>query len=369
MLVVFGFAAGSAFAAAPQTDKSVETVAKKKKKKKKKKGSANAETTKAYRSAVLSARKGMSGSAATAPSPAAPSQTTAAPLTESTKEAAIKRWAFMLDSWNEFNSQATNMGHGDVDGYQALRVTYLATPTLSLSVTGLWENSFGATTGNQKVFMTLDPYLMVAKTELLGALPSGLTSTGYMRFYPGVSEDSRNKGQVGALRGDFTFGRDLGKVVHIGLEVQPRYYFQTQPNYMPKTQISDDGKPVGDAPHETPNMQARIAPFGNMTLTFSKMWSFYQNAGVDYVWYYSDPDSTYTADKKPTPQSVYPNRDVAHKEFFYGESGLTFTANDNFAVTAGIYTDLARNLLDQKDDFRFYNDADSLYFLDATVTF
>lgn len=263
----------------------------------------------------------------------------------------------MFDTWNEASVEDTNMGRGEFEVAETIRVGYKLSPVMSLSLTNTIVHSWGTTADNRKVFSIEDPYVMLAHSKLLGTLPSGLKSKGYIRLYPGVSESSRNKGQMAFLRGQFNLGRELGKVVSVAWETQPRYYFQSYKTYDTKEIVSDDGTLIKGS-SEKANMQARIKQFGNVSLNLSSKFSAYQNLGFDYVWMHSDPEASNSA-----------NRDVPRAEYLFAETGVGYSLNDNLSFTAGIYSELARNMLAQTNQFSIYRADESLYFLEGTVTF
>lgn len=294
--------------------------------------------------------------AAQAPAPAPAATTSTASVSTVTAEAAPKRWSFMYDTWSEVGMEDANYGRGNFDAAETIRVGYKLTPVLSISLTNTLLHTWGYTTDNRREFSIDDPYLMLAHSKILGDLGSTLSSKAYVRFYPGVSESSRNKDQVGFVRGMWNLGVEASKALKFSYQLEPRYYFQRYKTYQSLETRDADGA-ILTAPSEKVTTAARLKQFVAADVSFGKL-GFHQNFGIDYEWYNSDPEAN-----KPA------NRDVAHKEFLYVETGLEYALNDVLTLAAGVYSEKARNLLDQKNDFSIYRDNESLYYLEGTVAF
>ncbi|MEQ1875664.1 MAG: hypothetical protein ABL958_03400 [Bdellovibrionia bacterium] len=353
MLAVMSLMGGSAYAAptksASKSSLSKVQIAKAKKKKK-------ATTPKQIEAAVAAPAPVVAQAPAPAAASAPAAQTSATPITTATAEAPVKRWSGMWDTWSEAGMQDANFGKADIEAAETVRIAYKLTPVLSASITGTFSHSWGTTSDNKRTFVAEDPYLMLAHSKVLGNLPANLKSKAYARFYPGISEGSRNKDQLGFVRGMWNIGIQPTKALSITYELQPRYYFQRYKTYQSLETRDADGT-ILKKPSEKANTMARLKQYANIGLELGAF-SAYQNLGVDYVWFHSDPEANNSA-----------NRDVAHQENLYAETGIGYSLTDNLTLAAGVYTEMARNLLDQKDDFSIYRDNESAYFLEGTVTF
>jgi hypothetical protein len=359
MLVALSLISGGFAQAAVNKRSSSKAIAAAKKKQAKRRAKKNGTAGSATQAAAPAevTPNAVNPAAPSAPEVAAPATTSTTTVQTAVQEAAPKRWGVMLDNWTEAGAQAVNYGRADLDATETLRISYKLTPTLSASVTGQWGHSYGTTSKDQRVFVAYDPYLMLAKTKLLGELPGGLSSKGYLRFYPGLSEGSQNKGQKGYIRTSFNIGKDVSKVVNLAWEFQTRTFIQEYKTYDTKEQRRDDGVLL-KASQENPNEQFRFKHFGSLGLNLSKSVSAYQNLGMDYGFFHSDENAT-----NPS------NRDVPHKEAYYAETGIGYAINDNLSFAVGIYSELERDLLTQTNDFSFYRDDESLYFLEGTIVF
>jgi len=293
-------------------------------------------------------------------SPAAPAaQTTTADIAQTTQAVAPKRWALLVDLWNEVGMGAANRAQDPTSGnnaddsdvlmnYTLIRPSYKVTDNASVALGMEFSNSWGATHQKENgAFEMSDPYVQVVHSKIATLGPVGIK--GYFRAYAPFSESSQNtdKGQNLYLRGGLTAGASLSKVFNLSYSIEPRYYFKKNLSY---------AKTNGDGTVSyTATEQGRFKQWISLGAEAGK-WSAYQNLGIRSRFYYQDSDVA-TGETLVTPQ----------KDHLYMETGVGYQILSSFQLVGGVYTEGMD--VRTRDDIALYNDNDSYYFVEGVLTF
>ncbi len=235
----------------------------------------------------------------------------------------------------------SNQGKGEVSTYSQLRLDYKLANSQSVRFNQLISTSWGSK-GESKI---ADPYLQYAKLNLVSLPYNFIINTHVRAFFP-LSETSQERGQSFSTRVGLELYKEINKNNSISLHLMPTYNFSSRNSYL--TSDGSGGK------IRKPNNHVNLWYYLSATSAFSEKWSFTQDLGLMRYWFRSDSENNITG---------------ITKEYFYADSGITYTINDNFDVGGGLSSYLSRDMLAQKNQFSIYRSDETDYYLTASMRY
>lgn len=244
------------------------------------------------------------------------------------------------------NVLATNTSSGQpVTTLNQFRLDYQLNEFDSLRLNQIVSSEWGpkASTSNSLKFG--DVYLQYARSEIARFGDQFLLKTN-ARLYAPVSQATREKNQIAALRTDIELSKTFSKVFDVSLHVVPWLSYQSESSYKA---VGPNGI-VSQKPNSAFNLAYYLA--GNANIL--KNLTFTQEAGLMRYWFKSSESSQLSA---------------ATREYLYLDSSLNLTINETFGVGLGLSSYLTRDLLDQQNEFSLYRSDETDYYLTASANF
>lgn len=303
----------------------------------------SAKTKKADKVTVTSAQAATAPAPTAAPATASSGGQTTSTIAQATAEVKKSKFGMLLNNRAGLSMNAAHREGGDLGGYLLIRPSYKVSDTTSVAIGQEFDHSYGVTTlqgGNKASFTLLDTYAQVANSSL-GTLPGDVKVKGYARYYIPNSEASQASGQIGQLRLNAAFKKDLGSGFAISYVNNLRPYFQQY-----RTFTNAKGKEVG-------TRSMRVTHYGQLDITISESVSFYTLAGFDHNWMNGDDNV-----------NIRGTRNMQ----LLAESAIAYSAGP-FTIAAGLDQlgpDMESTARAQGP---LYRDDFTRYFLDGTLAF